>query len=126
MDETDGSGDTPRMARRNPSPYDNAELRELLLWQENEEPLYRMEQAIRKNLAGKITSGKYDHVKAVVAWKHLADATSKSYQREYGSGFSSHTRIDAAKFWADHFQNEVMKEMGFAELLETARKSRRR
>jgi hypothetical protein len=112
--------------RRNPGPYDDAEVRELLLWQENEEPLYRMEQAIRQNLARKMTSAKYDHSKAPAAWKHLVEATSKSYKREFGYGFSPQTKKHAAQFLADDFQREVMKEMGLADLMQTARGSRRR
>ncbi len=107
------------MPRRNPDPYNNDELRELLLWQENTDYLYRLEEAIRRNLASKITKGKYDSSKAPAAWQRLADVTSKSYKEEFGYGFSAKTRRDAAQFWTKDFEREV-REMSLAELLQTA------
>lgn len=93
--------------RRDDSGVDQHALRELMLWQENTQPLYRQELAIRANLARKMLRGTYDPKQAPKLWMYLADATSKSYKQEFGSGFDIGTRRAASRFWADHFEKEA-------------------
>ena len=93
--------------RRDDSAVDQHALRELMLWQENMQPLYHQELKIRGNIARKMLRGTYDPKLAPKLWMYLADATSKSYKNEFGSGFDIATRRAASRFWAEHFEKEV-------------------
>lgn len=72
-------------------------VRELVLWAENTSALYRQDLSIRANLARKMRSGKYVSSQAPKAWMYLADAASKSYGKEFGSGASSHAFSPAVR-----------------------------
>lgn len=69
----------------------DGEARELELYAENDEPIYRHEQAVRKNLAKKMLKGKYDSKLAEKAFLYTADMASKKYRKEFGgSGRGAH------------------------------------
>ena len=70
-------------------PESSPEARELELWQENTEPLYRQQQYIDRNLAKKIVAGKFNFALSVKLWRYLADAAAQSYTKENGSGHGS-------------------------------------
>lgn len=85
-----GLGKGRKKLRRGPRPG-MTEVRELELYAESEEPLYRMHQAISKNLMGKLARGQYSRQKAHKAFKHYADLAAQKYTREFGgSGRSSY------------------------------------
>lgn len=78
------------MARRGGQP-DEVAARELILYLDNEEPLYRQKMAISKNLATKKARGTYIHELAWKAFSYLAASAAKSYNREFGGAFSGPT-----------------------------------
>ncbi len=55
---------------------------ETQLWVDNDEPLYRMKQAIWKNLMRKCRKGIYLHDEAKKAFRHLTDAAARTYKKE--------------------------------------------
>lgn len=59
-------------------------LRELELYIDNTEPLYRQSLEIQKNLIRKIQARRYDHRKAPKLWLYLVDAGARRYVKEFG------------------------------------------
>jgi hypothetical protein len=105
--------------RMNPGPVPREtsdEARELSLFAENDEPLYRrMVKPIEKNLARKIKKGTYDSKMALKAWEYLAEAAAKKYVKEFGGGswfqiFPPSARREMARDWRDAFEAEVQAE----------------
>ena len=91
------------------------EARELILFAENDEPTYRHEQAIYKNLDKKMQKGIFDRQKAAKLFTHETDAAAKRYAKEYGesywggqgvrrSTFSKPVREEAARFLANAYE----------------------
>lgn len=76
-----------KRSRRGARP-DMSGTRELELYADNEEPLYRQKRSIEQNLVRKLAAGKYDRTKAVKLWRYYADAAAKKYTREFGSSGS--------------------------------------
>jgi hypothetical protein len=89
------------------------EVRELVLYAENDGTLYSQSTApIQKNLSKKWAKGIYDHGKAITLWKYHADRAAKAYGKEFGNGdgfaiFSPAVRKAAAKEFADSWQMEL-------------------
>lgn len=79
---------------------------ELLLTIQNESRLHPQYQAIAKNLEKKIDSGKYDHAKAVVGWRHWVDAGAKQYAKDWDVSFDVPTRNYVARRVAREFEEE--------------------
>jgi hypothetical protein len=80
------------------------EVRELLLYADNESKLYRQKQDIIKNILRKMKSGKYDPRLAPKLWMYWVDNAAKMYDKEMGSGvgkvdgiFSKQVRMAAAE-----------------------------
>ena len=65
---------------------EESEATELLLYLDNEEPLYRQKKAIAANLAKKFAKGTYDSVKAPQAWSYVVEAAAKRYHKEFPGG----------------------------------------
>lgn len=92
---------------------DTTAVRELRLYGENTESLYRQRYLpIVKNLRTKMARGTYDHEKAAKAFKHWADDAAKRYEREYssrpyGTTFSAETRRCLAREMADDFRAQA-------------------
>ena len=84
MEGLRGLGSAKKL-RRGPRPG-MTEVRELELYADNTEPLYRMKLFIEKNLMGKLARGQYSRKKAEKAFKHYADRAAQGYTREFGSG----------------------------------------
>lgn len=80
---------------------------ELILYIDNDEPLYRRKMFMHKNLAGKRASGVYDHSKAPKMFRHLVDEAARKYTKEFGTEgdriFLPHTRQHAAEELAERF-----------------------
>lgn len=94
----------------------------------NDSELYRGQtQAIIKNLAKKLRSGKFDAEKSVKLWRYLADNGAKKYIFEYGRKgnarywqevkgfdiFSVPTRLSTAKRLAAYYDQQIREEAGF-------------
>lgn len=85
------------------SEADQTAADELILFMDNDEPLYRRKMsAFVPSVKKKIKSGKYDAAKAPKLWIYLLDEAAKKYTKEYGSGqgygsFTKSTRELAAK-----------------------------
>lgn len=82
----------------------------LVLFGENEEPIYRQEKAIYANLDKKVKSKKYDSNKASIAFRHQVDNIVKKYTAYYSIRntrvINSSTRDKAACFLRDMYENE--------------------
>lgn len=95
--------------RKNPE----TEIRELELYAENNEELYRQRIIpILNNLARKIKRGVYDPEKALVLWKYAADDAAKRYGKELGNNdgfkiFSPADRRAVAKELQMYYQEEL-------------------
>ncbi|MHB8107721.1 MAG: hypothetical protein ACYDH4_09905, partial [Candidatus Cryosericum sp.] len=94
--------------------YDNMshEARELILFIENTEPLYRQDQYIAGSLNKKVKRGVFDREKAAKAYEYLADRAAKEYAkenatpREWNRIFVPETRREAARFLRDAYVEE--------------------
>ncbi len=82
---------------------DSIAARELDLYAENTQELYRQYQDILRNLLRKIRSKRYDASKAPTLWLHWYDTAAKRYAKEFGHSeewaktFTKATRMLAAK-----------------------------
>jgi len=84
------------------------ESRELALYTINSGELYRGQAgAIIKNLAHKMSEGKFDKVLAVKAFTYLADSGSKLYDKDFGYKFSASDKREAAAEILDHYMEEI-------------------
>ena len=103
-----------------PGSTDDATVRELVLWGQNDATVYRQSyEPIVKNLQGKLASGKYNHALAVKLWRYWADAAAKSYTKEFDvhprSSFGIFTvadRNEAAEAMAWEFEIESRVQTG--------------
>lgn len=102
------------MSHRNAAKHvrrDTAALRELELYIDNTEPLYRQAQAIQQNLIRKIQSGRYDHRRAPKLWLYLVDEGARRYVKEFGGDvrtmFPLPVRRHLAKIYAAHFIRQL-------------------
>jgi len=79
---------------------DQDAIRELELWIDNTEHLYRQAEAIRANLVRKIRKGIYDPTRAPTLWRYLVDEAARHYCQELGGtvrgAFPAATRQAAA------------------------------
>jgi hypothetical protein len=91
---------------------------ELLLYMDNDQPSYRQMEAVKKMLAKKVRSGKYNHDLAPTAWRHSTDFGSERYTKEIGKegifpkhrglgkqAFSTNVRDQVAKYLTWRFMN---------------------
>ena len=91
--------------------HDKHGATELQLHIENTAAHQNQHESIRDNLAKKIAAGKYDHAQASKLFQYLADAGSKQYAKEHGSGrghaMDVPTRQATARQMAHDFHDEV-------------------
>lgn len=116
---------------------DDVAAQELFWFITNDEKLYRqMAEPIFKNLSLKKLKNTYDHTKALKLWGYLADAGTKLYNKEHGSGklslqgFDVATRMLVADKLQDYYEDMLDPEMwagqrGFKNVSVTARKNPR-
>ena len=88
--------------------------KELQLYIESDQKLYRQVESIVKNIQRKMKSGKYDHKKAPKLWMYVVDAGAKQYVKEMGSPgdkwtkmFDKQTRQAVAETMADEYRDEI-------------------
>lgn len=82
------------------------DARELILFSENEEPIYRQEQSIYKNLDRKKARGIFDIKKAAKLFRYEADAAAKLYSKGFDRPvFSTSARQEAADFMAKAYES---------------------
>ncbi len=111
------SGSVRNPPRGNPSSGGTADKHaatELVLFAENDEPLYRQQRRpIELNLVKKFKAGKYDRALAVKLWMYLMDSAAKKYAKEFASPsdwnkiFTPATRRMAAIEMRDAFEPEM-------------------
>jgi hypothetical protein len=86
---------------------------ELILYLDNEEPLWRQKQAIHQNLARKKDRRTYDKTKAPKAFAPLLMRAAKTYQKEFktpgmrerNNPFPATVRQEAARELTDRFDS---------------------
>jgi hypothetical protein len=93
---------------------DEAVASELILYLDNDEPMYRQKKAIIENLTKKFNKGTYDHKLAPKIWSYLVESAAKKYVKEHGSPgdrwfqiFDVAVRKVAAKELADRWYKLV-------------------
>jgi len=101
----------PGTSESNPQEIDEHAARELVLWIDNTEPLYRQWQAIVKNMWRHKAKGRYDHERAIDGFMYLVDAAAKDYTKKFGAAgdridvmFNKATRRHAAEEYAQSFE----------------------
>jgi hypothetical protein len=85
----------------------HGDMRELELYIDNTEPLYRQSLAIQKNLLRKIAKGRYDHRKAPKLWLYMVNEGARRYVKEFGGNgrlmFPLAGKKNLAKRYANQF-----------------------
>ncbi len=116
---------------------DDVAAQELFWFITNDEKLYRqMAEPIFKNLSLKKLKNTYDHTKALKLWGYLADAGTKLYNKDHGSGkltlqgFDVATRMLVADKLQDYYEDMLDPanwegQRGFKNVSVTARKNPR-
>ena len=107
--------DTPLFRKKKTSEaVDKDAAKELQLYIENDQKLYRQVESIVKNIQRKMKSGKYDHKKAPKLWMYVVDAGAKQYHKEHGTPgdkwtkmFDKQTRQAVAETMADEYRDEI-------------------
>lgn len=66
---------------------------ELLLFLDNEAPIYSRKLAVARALGKRIKAGSYDHRLAPQAWAHVANDAAKRYAREMGPSESAYSKM---------------------------------
>ncbi len=79
---------------------------EFQLCLENESALYPQRQAIEKNLAKRMASGKYDASKAPKLWLYWVNEGARWYAKEHGAAVDKATREHVAGELARAFEVE--------------------
>ena len=107
--------DTPLFRKKKTSEaVDKDAAKELQLYIENDQKLYRQVESIVKNIQRKMKSGKYDHKKAPKLWMYVVDAGAKQYHKEHGTPgdkwtkmFDKQTRQAVTETMADEYRDEI-------------------
>lgn len=93
----------------------STESDELVLYADNDEPLYRQSyMPIIENLKKKVAKGKYDPVLATKLWMYHADRAAKKYAKEFATPgewnriFSVKDRKEAAAHWEQYARREYL------------------
>jgi hypothetical protein len=90
---------------------DDITVRELKLFEENDQQVYRQKMAVYQNLVRKLDAGTYDSDLAVKAFQYTADLAAKRYQQEFGSPgesiFSVAERREVARQLRDEFEQDI-------------------
>lgn len=103
----------PRRSRglRGSDDVDQHASRELLLYIENDQPLYRATEAMRGAIAKKVCQGKYDHARAQKGFRAVADVGARAYAKEFGGNsartFPGAVRNEVAKDMADDLKRNI-------------------
>jgi hypothetical protein len=112
--------------------YGSHEARELRLFIENDEPLYRqMFKPILQNQCKKKKKGVWNAKLAAKGWMHLVEAGAKKYAREHATPsewnkiFTMATRRHVAKLYAEETADQC-REYGLGALGRAAKKLKRR
>ncbi len=87
---------------------------ELVLFADNDEPLYRQSfQPIVANLKKKVAKGTYLPGAATKLWRYHADRAAQKYAKEFGGVwhkiFSTRDRQEAAEHWEGYARREYLK-----------------
>jgi hypothetical protein len=90
---------------------DDVEVRELKLFAENDQQVYRQQMAVYQNLVHKLDAGDYDSELAIRGFQHTADLAAKRYQQEFGVPgepiFSVSVRREVARQMRDEFEQNI-------------------
>lgn len=94
----------------------HGEMRELELYIDNTEPLYRQSQAIQKNLLRKIAKGRYDHSKAPKLWLYLVNEGARRYVKEFGGDGRIMFPLAGKKNLAQRYANQFVRMLRSGEI----------
>lgn len=90
---------------------DKVAARELKLYMDNDQQIYRQIRSVRQNLLRKVKSGKYNAALSVKAWMYPVEAGAKKYTREFGGTwhemFPKSTRELVAREYAEGFDADL-------------------
>ncbi|MCM1219443.1 MAG: hypothetical protein NC548_33610 [Lachnospiraceae bacterium] len=84
------------------------ETEELYLYTINEYSLYNKFESIEKSLLRKLKKDTFDIEKSVNAWRYLAKASAKDYEKRFSLHFKSDTINEVSKMLANDFIVEYM------------------
>jgi hypothetical protein len=91
--------------------YSDPEVRELLLFSENEKPLYMMEKGMRKSIARVRKQGIYSSERALVGWQRFINEAARRYDKEFGHKFTLEARKKAARAIRDYTEGLSTEEL---------------
>jgi hypothetical protein len=81
------------MRRRRP--LGSHESDELLLWIDNDEPLYLHKQRIQVNLTKKVCAGRFSKARAAIGFSYVTQPAADQYRREVGEKIKVADRREA-------------------------------
>lgn len=90
------------------------EARELVLYAENDQGMYRMRKAYLENVRRKMKRGTYQVDLGIKLWTYYATLAAKNYAREHGSMSSSWSRMfptSARREAAERFEKDARAEI---------------
>jgi len=100
------------MKRRKRGLRGQAEQKDLEIYIDNEEPLYRQKLAIHKSLDAKVKSGRFDKTKAPKAFSYMVDAGARKYAKEFGGSVRTMFPKSDRDAVAREYTKEYMSERG--------------
>lgn len=98
-------------------------LRELELYIDNEEPLYRQSQAIQENLLRKMAAGRYDYRRAPKLWLYLVDEGARRYVKEFGGSVRDVFPLSVRKHLAKSYAAQFLRKLRSGEVAPKYRKN---
>jgi hypothetical protein len=113
--------------RRNPSsdPYAGGAVTDILLFEENSQPLVREYNDLTRQMERRVMKGEYDRNLALRSWKRFVDHVSRAYYREMGGqsessagraapghAFTAKERLNAAHLYMQHNEERNRRVLG--------------
>lgn len=91
--------------------FDEHAVRDLVLYADNTEALYKARKPFEVNAMRRIVKGTYDAEKAVKLWGYYADRAAHAYTAEFGAAdcqiFTKADRMQAAREFSAAFEAMV-------------------
>lgn len=94
----------------------HGDMRELELYIDNTEPLYRQSLAIQQNLLRKIAKGRYDHRKAPKLWLYMVNEGARRYVKEFGGDGRLMFPLAGKKNLATRYANQFVRMLRSGEI----------
>lgn len=94
----------------------HGDMRELELFIDNDETLYRQSGAIQENLLRKIAKGRYDHKKAPKLWLYMVNEGARRYVKEFGGNGRLMFPLAGKKNLAQRYANQFVRMLKSGEI----------